>query len=119
MTDPHDWTQGGDRLMHQRCKACGLVWYFHRGFCPGCGQADPADAASLGRGTVYASTLVHRAPNDEFRARVPYRLVLVDLDEGFRAMGHGEAGLAIGDRVQCRITSIAGRPLPRFHKDPE
>jgi len=63
---------------------------------------------------VQACTQVERAPNDEFRALLPYAIVLVDLDEGFRAMGHGAPGLVIGDRVRCAIRTIAGKPLPYF-----
>jgi hypothetical protein len=65
-------------------------------------------------GTVYASTLVQRAPSAEFRAIVPYRIVLVDMAEGFRVMGHAAPGLAIGDLAICTIETIAGRPLPFF-----
>jgi len=60
---------------------------------------------------------VHRAPSDDFKALAPYRIVLVDLEEGVRVMGHADPGLAIGDRVRCTVRRIAGRPLPHFTKD--
>ena len=110
----HDWTQGGDQLLYQHCLGCRHVWYFRRGFCPACGQAEPAAAVCIGTGIVQACTQVERAPNDEFRALLPYVIVLVDLDEGFRTMGHGAPGLVIGDRVLCAIRTIAGKPLPYF-----
>ena len=112
------WTRGGDALVHQHCTACGHRWYFHRDFCPQCGDASPATQACSGRGTVHATTLVHRAPSDEFRAIAPYRVVLVDAAEGFRLMAHGDADLAIGDCVCGSVRQIAGRPLPYFEKDP-
>ena len=112
-----DWTQGGEALSYQHCGACQHVWFFRRDFCPSCGQREPHTAVSAGQGIVHASTLVHRAPSDEFRALAPYRIVLVDLAEGFRAMGHGDPALAIGDRVRCRIRTLAGRALPYFDKD--
>lgn len=114
-----DWTQGGDHVVFQQCTACHHAWYFHRGFCPACGGTAQATLASTGLGTVHASTLVHRAPSDEFRAIAPYRLVLVDMAEGFRMMGHAEPSLAIGDRVRCQVKCIAGRALPYFHREPE
>ena len=114
---PADWTRGGDRVVFQHCGACRHIWYFQRSFCPACGHAGPVSATSAGVGTVYAGTLVQRAPSDEFRAIAPYRIVLVDVAEGFRMMGHGDASLAIGDRVRCRIGTIAGRPLPFFDKE--
>jgi uncharacterized OB-fold protein len=112
-----DWTRGGDRLVFQRCAACHHAFYFHRGFCPACGDGPPVTLPSSGRGTVHARTLVQRAPSDEFRAIVPYCIVLVDMAEGFRVMGHAEPTLAIGDPVTCRIEIIAGRPMPFFSAD--
>ena len=113
-----DWTQGGKQVVFQQCGACRHTWYFHRSFCPDCGDAAPATVASTGVGIVHAITLVHRAPSDEFRAAAPYRIVLVDAVEGFRMMGHGDLSLAIGDPVRCHIRSIAGRWLPYFEKEP-
>jgi len=39
-----------------------------------------------GRGTVYASTVVHRPADESFAAEVPYVVALVDLEEGPRLM---------------------------------
>ena len=111
------WTEGGHSLVLQSCKACRHSWYFQRSFCPACGQTAPTQSVSVGTGTVHASTLVQRAPNDEFRAIAPYRIVLVDVLEGFRVMGHGDAELSIGDAVRCEVRQIAGRPLPFFTRN--
>ncbi|QHE85507.1 Zn-ribbon domain-containing OB-fold protein [Hydrogenophaga sp. BPS33] len=104
-------------LEFQRCGQCDRRWYFTRDFCPGCGSHDVQRQASQGSGVLYTSTLVHRAPAEAFRALVPFRLALVDMDEGFRVMGHTEADLAIDDRVVCEMRDIAGRLLPYFRKD--
>lgn len=112
-----DWTRGGDRLAYQQCPGCARRWYFRREFCPSCGRREPETLASAGLGCVHAGTLVHRAPDDAFRALAPYRIVLVDLDEGIRVMAHGDPALAIGDRVRGRIATLAGRALPYFDKD--
>ena len=117
LPDASDWTQGGKQVVFQQCGACRHTWYFHRSFCPACGDAAPATVTSTGLGTVHAITLVYRAPSDEFRAAAPYRIVLVDAVEGFRMMGHGELSLTIGDRVRCSIRNIAGRWLPYFEKE--
>jgi len=116
---PPDWTRGGAGLVYQVCAGCGHAWYFRRAFCPECGAAEVRELAAAGRGTVYADTLVHRAPTDEFRALAPYRIVLVDIDEGFRMMGHGEPSLTIGDRVQCGFKPLGDRLLPYFEKEVE
>jgi hypothetical protein len=60
------------------------------------------------------SPLVHRAPDERFKALVPYRLVLVDMQDGMRVMGHAQASLQIGDQVRCEIHTLAGQPLPFF-----
>ena len=118
MMPSSDWTVGGKRIFFQRCSTCQHTWYFHRDFCPACGHDAPAASASAGLGVVHASTLIQRAPSDEFRAIAPYRIVLVDVAEGFRMMAHGHARLAIGDRVRCDVRHLAGRLLPFFDKEP-
>lgn len=108
-----------ERLQYQRCAGCGNSWYFQRSFCPACGKAPPEVLQSEGAGTLYASTLVHRAPSEEFKALLPYGIVLVDMREGFRVMGHAESGLPLDSAVRCEMREIAGRLLPFFMKDPD
>lgn len=110
----YDWTRGTDGIAYQTCPACRAVWYFHRGFCPACGGADPETRQASGRGEVHALTSVARAPTEELRAHAPYTIVLVDAEEGFRMMAHGEPGLRIGDRVNVRFVDLAGRKIPFF-----
>ena len=111
-----DWTQGGDGIAYQTCTACKSVWYFHRSFCPDCGRDEPATQQASGTGTVHARTLVARAPTEELRAHAPYLIVLVDADEGFRLMAHGDPDLQIGERVRARFTDLAGKKTPYFEK---
>ena len=118
LSDADCWTRGGSRFVYQHCSGCGRQWLFMRDFCPHCGLRDPLFRAAAGTGTVSASTLVHRAPDDTFRAIAPYRLVLVDLDEGLRLMAHAEPAVAVGDRVQGVVRTIAGRPMPFFSQEP-
>lgn len=112
-----DWTRGGEGVVFQQCGRCGARWYFRREFCPECGGDEPATLASTGLGVVVATTLVHRAPGDAWRARVPYALLLVDVDDGFRMMAHGDPTLAIDDRVRCRFHDVEGNPLPYFERE--
>ena len=65
---------------------------------------------------MHARTLVARAPTEELRAHAPYLIALIDADEGFRLMAHGDAGLQIGDRVRARFAQLAGRKIPYFDK---
>ena len=105
-------------LRYQRCPACGTAQLHARPFCARCGAA-PGWTVSGGVGTVYAVTRVTRAPTPDFAKRVPYDILLVDLDEGFRMMAHGAPGLAIGERVRIGFDRAGERVLPRFERQPE
>lgn len=111
-----DWTKGAEAIVYQTCDACGARQYFRRSFCAACGAPDLAEHRASGTGTVYATSLVCRAATPETRAHVPYNIVLVDADEGFRMMAHGDNDLAIGDKVFARFTQFAGRLVPHFAK---
>ena len=111
-------------LRVQRCSGCGTATLPPRLACPACGAATLPWQPASGGGTVWAVTVVHRAPSDLYKPLLPYTLVLVQLDEGPRVMGHGHAGLAIGDRVLARFFNLPGAapgqlPLLRFEPDPE
>jgi uncharacterized OB-fold protein len=111
-----DWTQGGEGIAYQACGACKAVWYFQRSFCPACGAGEPVAKQASGRGAVHARTLVARAPTEELRAHAPYLIVLVDAEEGFRLMAHGDPALEIGDAVKATFADLAGKRIPYFVK---
>jgi len=111
-----DWTKGNDGIAYQACGQCKAVWYFERSFCPACGTDHPSTLQASGRGVIHALTLVARAPTEELRAHAPYLIILVDAEEGFRLMAHGESSLKIGDRVLARFTQLAGHKIPYFDK---
>ena len=103
-------------IRYQKCGGCGHVWYFARTFCPRCGSTDVAMLAASGRGVVHAVTIVDRAPTPEMKALAPYTRVMVDAEEGFRLMAHGEPGLAIDDAVVGDLVERAGRTIPSFKR---
>ncbi|GAC1421798.1 MAG: OB-fold domain-containing protein [Candidatus Velthaea sp.] len=109
-----DWTTGHAAIVYQVCAECANRWPFDRPFCPQCGSERVARATASGRGTVYTTTTVMRAPSAELRAYAPYTIVLVDAAEGFRLMAHGEPGLRIGDAVQAGFRDFAGTLVPYF-----
>jgi uncharacterized OB-fold protein len=111
-----DWTRGEEGIAYQLCPGCAGLWSFHRTFCPRCGRQDPDSRQSSGIGTVHAVTLVTRAPGDELRPYAPYLIALVDAEEGFRLMAHGDRSLRIGDRVRARFVTLAGRLMPYFER---
>lgn len=111
-----DWTAGVEAIAFQSCGACRHVSYFRRTFCPACGSEDVATKIASGNGVVFAISVVTRAATAEARAHVPYAVVLVDADEGFRMMGHGDRDLKIGDEVKARFEKFTGHIVPYFAK---
>jgi uncharacterized OB-fold protein len=111
-----DWTTGKQSIAFQVCGACRHVWYFRRGFCPDCGSDFVTTSQASGEGTVFAISIVTRAATAEARAHVPYAVVLVDANEGFRMMGHGERDLKIGDKVKASYETFTGHIVPYFMK---
>jgi uncharacterized protein len=116
MAKPADWTTGVEAILYQSCSSCGKPQYFRRGFCASCGATELVEKRASGKGTVYATSIVMRAATPETRAHVPYNIVLVDAEEGFRMMAHGANDLSIGDRVSARFAVFAGRLVPYFEK---
>jgi uncharacterized protein len=103
-------------LRYQFCLDCDSPQTLTRYACRKCQSLKLAWREAKGTGTVYAITLVTRAPSDSFRALVPYTLVLVTLDEGPRVMAHGHADLKIADRVSAQSFKHDDRTLFLFQK---
>ena len=101
-------------LRYQRCEACARAQTLVRYACQQCGHERLVWCDAGGSATVRAVTVVTRAPSNEFRPLAPYTLVLVDLDEGPRLMGHAAPGVRIGDRVRAGFFEHLGRRLIRF-----
>ena len=110
------WITGENCIVYQRCHSCDNVWYFSRDFCPHCGARDPQSNKAAGSGQVCALSLVYRAPLQELGELAPYLVILVDADEGFRLMAHGDKSLAIGDRVRATYVDFGGKLIPYFMK---
>jgi uncharacterized OB-fold protein len=105
----------------QRCAACGRYVFYPRAVCPHCFGGPLVWRRVSGRGTVYAFTVVHRAPAPEFQADAPYVVALVDLEEGVRLMATlvGVAAdpvrIAIGTPVEVVYDDVTPEvTLPRF-----
>ena len=85
--DSERWWDGvrSGELRYQSCLHCGTSVFYPRARCYRCFSDRLEWRTSSGRGTVYASTTVNRAPK-AFASRAPYVVALVDLAEGFRMM---------------------------------
>ena len=105
-------------LRYQRCGACSAAIFYPRSICPACGTPEPAWQVSAGDGTVYACTVVHRAP-PAHADDAPYVVALIDLAEGFRMMSRvvdcAPERVAVGQAVRAVYRDGGkGRALPYF-----
>jgi uncharacterized OB-fold protein len=104
------------QLVMQRCAGCRhLVWY-PRHVCPHCGEFSLQWERLSGQGVVHAVSVHHRAAHPAFADRVPYAVVLVDLDEGARIMSNVFGSPpSVGDAVSVAWMPLDdGRNLPVF-----
>jgi uncharacterized protein len=103
-------------LRYQTCNDCGAVQLIPRTICSHCQSRGLTWRKSSSVGTVLSFTIVRRAPLPAFAAEVPYAILLVFMDEGFRLMVNCDDALqptlAIGQRVQVGFREIEGMKLP-------
>ena len=101
------------KIMLQRAKASGHIFFPPRMAEPGTGDVDLEWIDASGLGTIYSVTIVNQKPPTP-----PYNVVLVDLDEGARLMSRVDridpAEIRIGMRVEARIVEEGGVPLLVF-----
>ena len=104
---------GEGRFRITRCRDCGRPSFPPREFCPGCWSRAIEWVEHGGRGRLYSYTIVHAAPG-AFAAEVPYRLAIVDLEDGprlaTRLLGEGAAPL---DRT-VQLVALMYRDGPLF-----
>ena len=108
------WRAAADgRLLVKRCPSCGEAHYPPRAHCPLCAAPATHWEETGGTGIVYSMSTMRRA-------KEPYTIAYVELDEGPRIITNlvpeDQGSLAIGDRVkvQFRAAGDDGRSLPYF-----
>jgi uncharacterized OB-fold protein len=84
LTEPFWEAARQGRAALQRCRSCGSVWHPPQPRCPTCQAADPEWFESRGKGEVHSYTVVRHAVHAAIAERLPYAVVLVELDEGPR-----------------------------------
>lgn len=85
-TLPYWQAAAREELAYQFCPDCDAPQFPPRERCAGCASDRVEWRVSCGRGVIESCSVVHRAPNPEFRAKAPYLIALVRLEEGFRIM---------------------------------
>ena len=99
------------RLVMQFCTDCKRFYHYPRPVCPGCLSSDMAPAELSGRGTVYTYTIAEQAFHPFFADRLPYTLIVVDLEE--------QPGLRfVSELVQCSPDDVTvGMPVEVVWED--
>jgi uncharacterized OB-fold protein len=116
-TEPFWAATAGHRLTYQVCRACGQVVFHPRRHCTCCTSADLEWRDSAGAGTVYTFTVIRQNGHPFFRARIPYVVGFVDLDEGFRMLAEIAADpqtLRVDQRVTVTWEDHADLSVPIF-----
>jgi hypothetical protein len=112
-------------LLIQRCSSCGRWLWQPRPVCSSCQEPDPAWTRVSGEGFVASWTVIRAPTLPAYADRVPFVILLVQLDEGVRLIGYlvdGEGrllrtdgsaeGIRIGMRVSLRFHDQSGTILP-------
>jgi uncharacterized OB-fold protein len=94
-----------ERLMVQRCRDCGHYRYPPRPMCPQCGGLDMNWVQVTGAGTVYSWLVVYHPVHPAVRDKIPYNLVLIELDEGPRIVSN-LVGVAPGEIEPGRRVTV-------------
>lgn len=112
-----DYFQGlaEGRLCVQGCTACGHRQWPPRELCARCGGGDFHWPAVPGRGVVYTYSVVYRPPHPGFRDKVPYAIVVAELEGGLRMLGNAFGAdveaIACGVPVTARFRDEGGVTL--------
>lgn len=107
------WQAANDqRLVIGRCKSCGEAHFYPRTRCPRCLRPDTELVEASGSGTLYSYSVMRRA-------KVPYTIAYVTLDEGVTMMtniiGCTPDDLRIGMKLRVDFQpSENGQKVPMF-----
>jgi hypothetical protein len=88
--------QNRHELRFQRCSRCQAICYPVGPLCPECRSFEFEWTTSSGRGTIYSYIVVRHQTHPAFR--VPYTVVLVEMEEG--------------PRVIAQLRAPEGAPMP-------
>jgi len=108
------------RLLVNRCSACGMWIYPHRPMCPRCWSWDVVPTEVSGEGSVFMFTLIHQERDPNAPTSEPTVVAAIELAE--------QEGLRyLSQIVNCPLDAIAldmpvrlvwvernGRPAPAF-----
>lgn len=107
-------------LRYLRCDDCDTLIFYPRQHCTSCFGRDLSWQQSKGEGTIYTYSVVRQSYHPFFRARAPYTVAWIDLDEGLRILSNvigvedPTSDLAIGQRVRVEWEDHEELAIPLF-----
>ena len=107
-------------LRFQQCADCETIVFYPRAHCTGCLSRNLTWRTSKGEGQVYTFSVVRQSYHPFFRARVPYAVAWIDLDEGPRLLSNvvgvadPAAELRVGHRVRVEWEEHEELAIPLF-----
>ena len=113
------------KIFLQQCASCGKWLWQPRPLCSSCQSPDPVWTPVSGEGRVASWTVIRPPTLPAYADKVPFVVLLVELDQGVRLLGYlvdGDGrllrtdglaeGIQIGTRVALRFHDQAGTLLP-------
>ncbi len=108
------WNALADRqFITTRCQACSKATFPPKPFCPHCWSSEVQWGPLSPGGVVYSSTVMHAVPA-HFQREAPYRVGIVDLDDGIRIATRllgVDDGFGVGARVGIVLLAYEDGPL--------
>ncbi len=107
------------QLVVQKCGRCGRLRFPPASICSECLSHDLHWTAVSGRGTVFSYSVMHRAYHPAFADKVPYALVVIELEEGGKinsnVVGIEPHRLRCGMAVEVTFEQVGDEVvLPKF-----
>ena len=98
------------QVLIQQCQSCETYLPPAQAVCDECGSDKLEWLESTGEGEIYSYVVFHRSFHPYFDDKIPYTVVLIELDEGPRVMGHLEFGsnqkYKVGSKVVASFKTI-------------
>jgi uncharacterized OB-fold protein len=105
-------------LRVQRCLSCGHLRYPLAPWCPVCLAPETEWQALSGRGTILSRLIFHQSYHPAWKGRLPYNVVLVQLEEGPRMFSNvlplSKQDIEIGMPVEVAFDREGEFAIPRF-----
>jgi uncharacterized OB-fold protein len=101
------------RFVTTRCRTCSKGTFPPKPFCPHCWSAEVEWTPLSPSGIVYSSTVMHAVPA-HFQREAPYRVGIVDLEDGIRIATRllgVDSGFGVGARAEIVLLAYEDGPL--------